>query len=111
MIKVNAFALCLYRETAGKGKLAPPFVEICRQGEGSGVAKIILEFLAKTDHGVKVKTKRRVNDQYLNSIILRGNTMDIANSGAGGLCRRIPPSLFRHPAALPLPDFYEMIVG
>jgi hypothetical protein len=36
------------------------------KGRGSGVAKIILEFLAVTDHGVKVKTKRRVNDQYLN---------------------------------------------
>jgi hypothetical protein len=37
--------------------------------------------------------------------------MDIANSGAGGLCKRILPSLFRRPAALPLTEFHEIIVG
>jgi hypothetical protein len=32
-----------------------------RQGEGGGVAKTILEFLAGADHGIKAKTRRKVN--------------------------------------------------
>jgi hypothetical protein len=37
--------------------------------------------------------------------------MHIVNSGAGGLWKRILPTRFRRLAALPLPDFYEIMVG
>jgi hypothetical protein len=55
MIKVNAFALCQYK-LAEKGNLAPPHIEIDRQGEGQRGGEIFLEFFAGTDHRAKAKT-------------------------------------------------------
>jgi hypothetical protein len=60
-MKVNAFSLCLYRETAGKSKLAPPCTGTDRQGGAQRGGEIFLEFSAGIDHGAKVKTKRRKN--------------------------------------------------
>ena len=45
----NTSYLCCYKVN-DKGKLTPPYVSIGWQGEGSGVAKIILAFLDETDH-------------------------------------------------------------
>jgi hypothetical protein len=53
MIKVNTFALYRYK-TAGKCKLAPPYIRISRQGGAQRGGEIFLGFPAGIDHGAKV---------------------------------------------------------
>jgi hypothetical protein len=165
MFKVNAFTLWL-NKTAGKGKLAPLYTRISRQGEGSGVAKIILESrgtyaclkpgyhyakqwnLLVPEHstftwstllvgarivvpslkqicrkrqrtkgcvsGTKTAPRQGVLTGNVSIVPAHNKAYRVQNgSKPSGLRMRrvIPPSLFRRPAALPLPGFYEMMVG
>jgi hypothetical protein len=76
---------------------------------------MILEFFAGTDHGVKVKTKRRKNsarhDKHEGRIKIWSYHKQVVIREPGRGCASEFLKLFRHPAALPLVGLLEIIVG